>query len=75
MVLDLLFHLCCLFYWVHEFREATKCELVGVEDVWQYSVERALAALSQVRARGRRRRRRRRELRARARGECGGGAR
>lgn len=47
-VVDILFHLCCLFYWMHEFREATKCELIGVEDVWQFAIEKALLALSQV---------------------------
>lgn len=47
-VVDILFHLCCLFYWMHEFREATKCELIGIEDVWQFAIEKALVALSQV---------------------------
>lgn len=46
-VLELSFHLCCLFYWMQEFRDATKCEDIRVEDTFQFSME---AGLKRIRA-------------------------
>lgn len=48
VVLSLAFHISCLFYWMHEFAEATKCEQVGVSDTWQFTIEAGLGAIREA---------------------------